>query len=202
MRTRCHRLRQRAKGLSLVVVDYLQLMRPSVGTKPENRVLEISQITQGLKALAKELTVPVLALSQLSRAVKGREDKRPQLADLRESGTIEQNADVVMFVYRDECYIGQREPKVIGFDNEAKSRRPMPSGSPTWRRCTTSPSSSSPNSATVRRGGSSCSSKPSSPASLIRTRCMRGDDRDDCRVFGPPYQTLDINAPLYRHSRR
>jgi replicative DNA helicase len=120
MRTRCRRLRQRAKGLSLVVVDYLQLMRPSLGTKPENRVLEISQITQGLKALAKELVVPVLALSQLSRAVEGREDKRPQLADLRESGTIEQDADVVMFVYRDEYYIGQREPKVIGFDNEEK----------------------------------------------------------------------------------
>ena len=120
MRTRCRRLKQRAKGLSLVVVDYLQLMRPSLGTKPENRVLEISQITQGLKALAKELAVPVLALSQLSRAVEGREDKRPQLSDLRESGTIEQDADVVMFVYRDEYYIAQREPKIIAFDNEEK----------------------------------------------------------------------------------
>jgi len=120
MRTRCRRLKQRAKGLSLVVVDYLQLMRPSLGTKPENRVLEITQITQGLKALAKELAVPVLALSQLSRAVEGREDKRPQLSDLRESGTIEQDADVVMFVYRDEYYIAQREPKIIAFDNEEK----------------------------------------------------------------------------------
>src|SRR5208283_3222057 len=120
MRTRCRRLKQRAKALSLVVVDYLQLMRPSVGTKPENRVLEISQITQGLKALAKELAVPVLALSQLSRAVEGREDKRPQLSDLRESGTIEQDADVVMFVYRDEYYIAQREPKIIAFDNEER----------------------------------------------------------------------------------
>ena len=120
MRTRCRRLKQRAKGLSLVVVDYLQLMRPSLGTKPENRVLEISQITQGLKALAKELAVPLLALSQLSRAVEGREDKRPQLSDLRESGTIEQDADVVMFVYRDEYYIAQREPKIIAFDNEEK----------------------------------------------------------------------------------
>ena len=120
MRTRCRRLKQRAKGLSLVVVDYLQLMRPSLGTKPENRVLEISHITQGLKALAKELAVPVLALSQLSRAVEGREDKRPQLSDLRESGTIEQDADVVMFVYRDEYYIAQHEPKIIGYDNEEK----------------------------------------------------------------------------------
>src|SRR5271157_3451624 len=120
MRTRCRRLKQRAKGLALVVVDYLQLMRPSLGTKPANRVLEISQITQGLKALAKELAVPVLALSQLSRAVEGREDKRPQLSEDRKSGTIEQDADVVMFVYRDEYYIAQWEPKIIAFDNEER----------------------------------------------------------------------------------
>ena len=82
MRTRARRLK-RTKGLALVVVDYLQLMRPAAGTKPENRVLEISQITQGLKAIAKELAVPVLALSQLSRQVENREDKRPQLSDLR-----------------------------------------------------------------------------------------------------------------------
>jgi replicative DNA helicase len=119
MRTRCRRLK-RTKGLSLIVVDYLQLMRPSAGTKPENRVLEISQITQGLKALAKELAVPVLALSQLSRAVESREDKRPMLSDLRESGTIEQDADAVMFVYRDEYYLMQRAPKQLGFDNEQK----------------------------------------------------------------------------------
>ena len=85
---------KRTKGLALIVVDYLQLMRPAAGTRPENRVLEISQITQGLKAIAKELAVPVLALSQLSRAVETREDKRPQLSDLREFGTIEQDADV------------------------------------------------------------------------------------------------------------
>ncbi len=119
MRTRCRRL-QRTKGLSLIVVDYLQLMRPSVGTKPESRVLEISQITQGLKAIAKELSVPVLALSQLSRAVESREDKRPQLADLRESGTIEQDADMVMFIYRDEYYLQQRAPKQMAFDSEDK----------------------------------------------------------------------------------
>ena len=77
-------------------------MRPAAGTKPDNRVLEIGQLTQGLKAIAKELAVPVLALSQLSRAVENREDKRPQLADLRESGTIEQDADGVMFIYREE----------------------------------------------------------------------------------------------------
>jgi len=119
LRTRCRRLK-RTKGLSLVVVDYLQLMRPSVGTKPESRVLEISQITQGLKAIAKELAVPVLALSQLSRAVESREDKRPQLSDLRESGTIEQDADMVLFIYRDEYYLQQREPKKMAFDGDDK----------------------------------------------------------------------------------
>jgi replicative DNA helicase len=119
MRTRCRRL-ARTRGLALVVVDYLQLMRPSAGTKPESRVLEISQITQGLKAIAKELSVPVLALSQLSRAVESRDDKRPQLADLRESGTIEQDADSVMFVYRDEYYLSQRMPKQMGHDSDDK----------------------------------------------------------------------------------
>ena len=119
LRTRCRRLK-RTNGLCLIVIDYLQLMRPAAGTKPENRVLEISQITQGLKAIAKELAVPVLALSQLSRAVESREDKRPQLADLRESGTIEQDADVVMFIYRDEYYMQQKEPKIMTFENEQK----------------------------------------------------------------------------------
>ena len=119
LRTRCRRLK-RTKGLSLIVVDYLQLMRPPPGTRPENRVLEISQITQGLKAIAKELAVPVLALSQLSRQVENREDKRPQLADLRESGTIEQDADAVMFVYRDEYYLAQRAPKQMAYDSEQK----------------------------------------------------------------------------------
>ncbi len=119
LRTRCRRIK-RTQGLGLIVVDYLQLMRPSAGTKPENRVLEISQITQGLKAIAKELAVPVLALSQLSRAVESRDDKRPQLSDLRESGTIEQDADVVMFIYRDEYYLQQKEPKIIAFDRDDK----------------------------------------------------------------------------------
>ncbi|MDR3535661.1 MAG: replicative DNA helicase [Acetobacteraceae bacterium] len=119
LRTRCRRLK-RTKGLALVVVDYLQLMRPSAGTRPENRVLEISQITQGLKALAKELALPVIALSQLSRQVENREDKRPQLSDLRESGTIEQDADAVMFVYRDEYYLEQKMPKEIAFEGSSE----------------------------------------------------------------------------------
>ncbi|WP_149538622.1 replicative DNA helicase [Siccirubricoccus phaeus] len=119
LRTRCRRLK-RTRGLELVVVDYLQLMRPAAGTRPESRVLEISMITQGLKAIAKELSVPVLALSQLSRQVEQREDKRPQLSDLRESGSIEQDADMVMFVYRDEYYEAQRAPKQMGFDSEEK----------------------------------------------------------------------------------
>ncbi|MGH7057522.1 MAG: replicative DNA helicase [Acetobacteraceae bacterium] len=119
LRTRARRLK-RTRGLALIVIDYLQLMRPAAGTKPENRVLEISQVTQGLKAIAKELSVPVLALSQLSRAVESREDKRPQLSDLRESGTIEQDADSVMFIYRDEYYLAQRAPKQMSFDSEQR----------------------------------------------------------------------------------
>lgn len=122
MRTRARRLK-RTKGLALLVVDYLQLMRPAAGTRPENRVLEISQITQGLKAIAKELAVPVVALSQLSRAVESREDKRPQLSDLRESGTIEQDADSVLFLYRDAYYLQQRAPKEITFESEDKYRQ-------------------------------------------------------------------------------
>jgi replicative DNA helicase len=118
LRTRCRRLK-RTKGLALVIIDYLQLMRPAAGTRPENRVLEISMITQGLKALAKELSVPVMALSQLSRQVENRDDKRPQLSDLRESGSIEQDADAVMFVYRDEYYLEQKMPKEIAFEGSS-----------------------------------------------------------------------------------
>ena len=110
LRTRARRLK-RQHGLSLVVVDYLQLLRGTGTSREQNRVQEISEITQGLKALAKELNVPVLALSQLSRAVESREDKRPMLSDLRESGSIEQDADVVMFVYRDDYYQERAEPK-------------------------------------------------------------------------------------------
>ena len=100
---------KRLFGLSLIVIDYIQLMKSHM-RKEFNRVQEISEITQGLKALAKELDVPVLALSQLSRAVENRDDKKPQLADLRESGSIEQDADVVMFIYREAYYLERKEP--------------------------------------------------------------------------------------------
>ena len=113
LRTRARRLK-RQHGLGLIVVDYLQLVRPAGKSSLEHRVQEVSQITQALKALAKELDVPVLALSQLSRAVEQREDKRPLLSDLRESGSIEQDADVVMFIYRDEYYRERREPEEKG----------------------------------------------------------------------------------------
>ncbi len=116
VRTRARRL-QRQHGLGMLVIDYLQLLQ-GTGSKQstENRVNEISEITRGLKALAKELHIPVLALSQLSRAVEQRDDKRPQLADLRESGSIEQDADVVMFVYRPEYYLDRLKPEDIGGD--------------------------------------------------------------------------------------
>ena len=107
---RARRLK-RLFGLNLIVVDYIQLMRTS-SKRNDGRVQEISEITQGLKALAKELSVPVLALSQLSRAVEQRDDKIPQLSDLRESGSIEQDADVVMFVYREQYYLEKKQPKL------------------------------------------------------------------------------------------
>ena len=111
IRTRARRLKRTA-GLGLVVIDYLQLVRPSSQRRNDNRVNEVTEITQGLKALAKELNVPVLALSQLSRAPEQREDKRPLLSDLRESGSIEQDADVVMFLFREEYYRERDEPNV------------------------------------------------------------------------------------------
>jgi replicative DNA helicase len=111
LRTRARRMK-RQRGIGLIVVDYLQLLQGAgKAGGDQNRVQEISEISRGLKTLAKELNVPVLALSQLSRAVEQREDKRPQLSDLRESGSIEQDADIVLFVYREEYYVQSREPK-------------------------------------------------------------------------------------------
>ncbi len=115
LRTRARRLK-RQRGIGLIVVDYLQLLQGSTRGS-DNRVNEISEISRGLKTLAKELHVPVLALSQLSRAVEQREDKRPQLSDLRESGSIEQDADIVMFVFREDYYVAAKEPKT-GIDGD------------------------------------------------------------------------------------
>jgi len=121
LRTRARRLK-RQHGIGLIVVDYLQLLTGSRSGGSDNRVQEISEITRGLKTLAKELAVPVLALSQLSRAVENREDKRPQLSDLRESGTIEQDSDIVMFVYREEYYHSLKQPDPEDGEKHAKWR--------------------------------------------------------------------------------
>ena len=106
---RARRLK-RQKGLDVLVIDYIQLLQ-GTGRRADNRVQEVTEITTSLKALAKELNIPIIALSQLSRQVENRDDKRPQLADLRESGSIEQDADVVLFVYREEYYLQNKEPK-------------------------------------------------------------------------------------------
>src|SRR5207248_9398276 len=107
IRGKCRRL-MAEHGLGLIVVDYLQLMRGH--RKTENRTQEIGEISRGLKSLARELKVPVLALAQLSRAVEQRQDKKPLLSDLRESGSIEQDADVVMFIFREDYYLHRSEP--------------------------------------------------------------------------------------------
>ena len=114
----------------MLVIDYMQLMQGS-GKRRENRVQEITEITTGLKALAKELSVPIIALSQLSRQVESRDDKRPQLSDLRKSGSIEQDADVVLFIFREEYYLKNREPK--------PGTRSICNGKATWTRSAARP---------------------------------------------------------------
>jgi len=120
---RARRLK-RQRGLDLLVIDYIQLLQGSTKRSAENRVQEVTEITTNLKALAKELNVPIVALSQLSRQVENRDDKRPQLSDLRESGSIEQDADVVMFVFREEYYLSNKEPRP-GTDEHIKWQTEM-----------------------------------------------------------------------------
>ncbi|MGI8610997.1 MAG: replicative DNA helicase [Sphingomicrobium sp.] len=119
LRARARRLK-RQKGIGMVIIDYLQLLQGTGRNSNENRVQEISEISRGLKQLAKELDMPVVGLSQLSRAVESREDKRPQLSDLRESGSIEQDADIVLFIYREDYYVASREPKRPAEGDDAK----------------------------------------------------------------------------------
>jgi len=125
IRTRARRL-QRQSNLGMIVIDYLQLLSPGMSSRRDgNRVQELSEMTRGLKILAKELNVPVIVLSQLSRAVESREDKRPMLSDLRESGSIEQDADMVMFVYRDHYYKKAAKPQKKEGETDEKHEERM-----------------------------------------------------------------------------
>jgi replicative DNA helicase len=120
IRSKARRLKGKHPELGLIIVDYLQLM--TSGTTAENRVQEVSQISRSLKVLARDLDVPILALSQLSRAVEQRHDKRPILSDLRESGSLEQDADIVVFIYRDEYYEAESDQQGLAEIHVAKHR--------------------------------------------------------------------------------
>ena len=170
---RARRLK-RQKGLDLLVIDYIQLLQGSSRRSQENRVQEVTEITTNLKALAKELNVPIMALSQLSRQVENRDDKRPQLSDLRESGSIEQDADVVMFVFREEYYLSNKEPA-------PGHRRASSSGRPRWTRATARPRSSSASSAMDRPAPSICSSR----RSVTRFDNLAHEDYGRRPVAGP-----------------
>jgi replicative DNA helicase len=120
IRSKARRLKQKHPDLGLIIVDYLQLM--TSGVNAENRVQEVSQISRSLKVLARDLNVPIIALSQLSRAVEQRHDKRPILSDLRESGSLEQDADIVCFIYRDEYYNDESDQQGLAEVIVAKHR--------------------------------------------------------------------------------
>jgi replicative DNA helicase len=120
IRSKARRLKAKQPDLGLIIVDYLQLM--TSGTNAENRVQEVSQISRSLKVLARDLEVPIVALSQLSRAVEQRHDKRPILSDLRESGSLEQDSDIVIFIYRDEYYDDESDQQGLAELHVAKHR--------------------------------------------------------------------------------
>mgnify|MGYP002233542873 CR=1 FL=1 len=122
LRSKCRKYKLE-HGLDIIIIDYLQLMTGSVGKSSESRQQEVSDISRQLKGLARELNVPVVSLSQLSRAVESRPDKRPMLSDLRESGAIEQDADVVMFIYRDEYYNKDSEFEKTGRNHYRKTKK-------------------------------------------------------------------------------
>ena len=191
---RARRLK-RQRGLDIIVIDYIQLMQGTSSKASQNRVQEITEITTGLKALAKELSVPIIALSQLSRQVESRDDKRPQLSDLRESGSIEQDADVVLFVFREEYYLKNKEPQPgtlehmkwrDGHGERARQGRgdhrqaapwPHRHRSASASRASTRASSTSPRTAICRTGSSSgaapiCGHSP--PPSVRRTSPPQG----------------------------
>ena len=138
MRAKARRTKARYGDLGLVVVDYLQLMTPSTSKRAENRQVEVAEISRGLKILARELDCPVMALSQLNRQLEYRADKRPMLADLRESGSLEQDADVVIFLYRDEIYNPEHRSARHGRDDRVEApkradrRRPASRSSTTY----------------------------------------------------------------------
>jgi replicative DNA helicase len=133
MRAKARRLKAEQPDLGMIIVDYIQLMHGGTNGSQENRQQEVSSISRGLKALAKELGVPILGLSQLSRAPEQRADHRPQLSDLRESGSLEQDADLVMFLYRPEYYVPQQEAAEKGLQGKAEliigKQRNGPTGS-------------------------------------------------------------------------
>ena len=165
---------KREKNIGLIIIDYLQLVEPS--RRQDNRVQEITEVTKGLKALAKELNVPILALSQLSRGVDSRDDKRPVLSDLRESGSIEQDADVVMFVYREEYYLKSREPDP-GTPEHAKWMEKLRPSAPTapkcwWKSTAMAPPTRSICSSTTASRASAVWRKKRTPSGYFPRRCI------------------------------
>ena len=198
LRTRARRLK-RQHGLDLVIVDYLQLIDADRRRREGNRVQEVSEITRGLKTLAKELDVPVIALSQLSRAVESRQDKRPQLADLRESGSIEQDADIVLFIYREEYYLerGTEEERARLADAAGKAElliaknRHGPTATvhvhfdgPTTRASTTSP-------------GAPCNDRPRAREGTVLAGDPEGMRTNSGRAGRPEHEVPVSLVPLH-----